>query len=348
MIKFLIIKTSSLGDILQSFPFLENLRRAYPHAQIDWVVEEDCKTLIASHPAITNTLVVPFRRWKKSRFSISAMKDLIKGFRSLKKEVYDAVFDLQGNLKSSILLAQVKAHRKIGFGLSYVSEWPNVLFTSERVTPPPGLNIRDDYLSLLREGYQIETIMGKSTLLILNEDEKKELVLHLEGLNEEKILICPGAAWKNKQLDLEGWKQVLTILKQKERASYIFAWGTSEEKRLCDELAVFLGSRARVLKSKFSFSLLQNFMANMNLVVAMDSLPLHLAATTDCPTWSFFGPSRAKKYAPLGERHVIIQGSCPYGMQFEKRCTRLRTCPTGSCMKKEVISAYNRHIHGQD
>ena len=73
-------------------------------------------------------------------------------------------------------------------------------------------------------------------------------------------------------------------------------------------------------------------MAEMDLVLAVDSLTLHLAGTTSTKTFSVFGPSAAE-YQPEGERHQTYQGKCPYGRLFEKRCPVLRTCSTGACTR---------------
>lgn len=84
---------------------------------------------------------------------------------------------------------------------------------------------------------------------------------------------------------------------------------------------------------RLSLPALQNLMAHVDLVITMDSLPLHLAGTTMIPTYSFFGASSANKYKPLGKQSGTYQGICPYDRQFEKRCPILRTCKTGACIK---------------
>jgi heptosyltransferase-1 len=85
-------------------------------------------------------------------------------------------------------------------------------------------------------------------------------------------------------------------------------------------------------------------MDSVDLVVAMDSLPLHLAGTTKVKTFSVFGASLASKFKPAGKKHLTLQGHCPYGRVFEKRCPILRTCPTGACIRsltgKAVFNAF--------
>jgi heptosyltransferase-1 len=85
-------------------------------------------------------------------------------------------------------------------------------------------------------------------------------------------------------------------------------------------------------------------MSKMDLVVSVDSLALHLAGTTQTPTYSIFGSSLAKKYQPLGLIHESFQGACPYGKKFEKRCSILRTCSTGSCIKDLTFKELTYHF----
>ena len=80
-------------------------------------------------------------------------------------------------------------------------------------------------------------------------------------------------------------------------------------------------------------------MASVDMVIAMDSLPLHLAGTTETPTFSIFGASSANKYKPKGKKHLAFQGTCPYKRTFERRCPVLRTCSTGACI---------RDLHGEE
>lgn len=90
--------------------------------------------------------------------------------------------------------------------------------------------------------------------------------------------------------------------------------------------------------------MLQHLMSNMRLIVTMDSLPLHLAATTSVATFSIFGASLGKRFAPVGEQHHFFQGACPYGRTFTNRCPILRSCKTGACIRrlsgKQIFEAY--------
>jgi heptosyltransferase-1 len=163
---------------------------------------------------------------------------------------------------------------------------------------------------------------------------------HLKKSNV--VLVCPGSQWSNKQLPLATLIAFLQRLEQEWQASFLITWGTEKEKQLAESVYQAFPATSWVC-DKWTLPALQHLMSQVALVLAMDSLPLHLAGTTKTPTYSIFGPSSSKKYKPLGNHHEAFQGRCPYDKAFEKRCALLRTCQTGACMKD--ISAEELYNH---
>lgn len=143
-------------------------------------------------------------------------------------------------------------------------------------------------------------------------------------------MICPRSAWKNKIYPEEKLIAFLTYASKQFDPDFLFISGSKTEKQIAERMAAHF-SNATVI-SDMTLPALHKLMGSVDLVISMDSLPLHLAGTTKTPTFSFFGPSVSCKYRPLGENHFSFQGSCPYGYTFEKRCPKLRSCPTAACL----------------
>lgn len=326
--KILIVKTSSLGDMIHSFGALDYLRNRFPKAQIDWVAEKPFAELVKAHPQIDQVVVFESKKWGKSLFS-QETRQQIKSFRKkLRESRYDLLFDLQGNLKSGLIVALARARKKIGFGWKTVAEWPNALFTNRKINPVKGKNIREDYLAIV-QGYFHDCAPYTFKPLSLKLDPlQQQKLATLFPCDRSPTLVCPSATWQNKCLSEETLIKMLTDLNH---TLYWFIWGNPREREVALRLSSHFPGSA--VLERLSLPLLQHVMARCRLVVAMDSLPLHLCGTTTTPSIGFFGPSSALKYSPLGENHCAIQGSCPYGIRFERRCPQLRTCATGSCLK---------------
>jgi len=329
--KILLIKTSSLGDVVHTFGVLRYLRKRFPDAQIDWVVEKSCKELVEAHPDLSRAIVIDTKLWRQQLLSPLTWHLVGESLKKLRASTYDSAFDLQGNCKSGLLLGCIKAKKKVGFGFKSVAEWPNVLFTRKRFNPPLHQNIREDYLFVVQAFFQDNAPFEEEPVLLKLscEEEKKAEAFRSESF---QVLVAPGSAWPNKQLSQKTLLSLLQTLSEKRKAQLFFSWGSEKERVYATELASYFPQNGYVLE-KCSLPLLQNVMARMNLVIAMDSLPLHLCGTTQTPSLSAFGPSSLLKYQPKGEQHVGVQGVCPYKVSFEKRCPKLRTCPTGFCIK---------------
>lgn len=349
--KILIVKTSSLGDIIQSFPVIDYLKFYVPNAEIDWVVEAPFADLVQAHPFIQRTHLIQSKNWRRSFFSKKTWKEFASFKTFLQATEYDLVIDLQGNTKSAVVTYCARSRYKVGFAKQTVTEWPNLLVTNKKYNPPQGKNIREDYLFLAKKGaelllkadaiqHQASFTEKNGTVLSLNEKDQQEAAFflqRLESIRECKVLVCSGSTWSNKQLSEKTLSEFLRQFSMDVPLHFFFVWGGEEEKKMAEKLHHLLPQNSTVLQ-KMSLPLLQNVMRSMDLILAMDSLPLHLAETTSTPTYSFFGPSLGKKYAPLGERHGFFQGECPYALSFDKRCSKIRTCSSGACLKEPTSS----------
>ena len=337
MMRVLIVKMSSLGDIIHAFPVLHYIKQCYPQTEVDWVVEQPFAELVEAHPLVNRVIRIQTKKWRSQYLSKATWQEAVHFRRELRKSFYHIILDLQGNVKSGLVTASAKSSLKVGFGYSSVPEWPNILATHRHCNPPKGNNIREDYLFIAQSAFgNFTPIVETGVQLKLTSQEEIQLTPILERcqkINGLKVLVCPGSNWPNKQLTKETLQSFLQCFSRKLNVHFLFLWGHQAEKTFAEELAASIPHQSSVI-NRLPLPALQNLMVHVDLVLAMDSLPLHLAGTTSTPSYSVFGASSAHKYKPTGDHHKAFQGSCPYGKHFEKRCDLLRTCQTGACMKQ--------------
>lgn len=119
--RILLIKTSSLGDVVHNLPVVTDLRRKFPEAQIDWVVEEGFHEIPRLHPGLNRVIPVALRRWRKALLAPATWSEM-QSFRSaLQAQSYDLVIDTQGLLKSA-LIARMARGLRYGYGAASVRE----------------------------------------------------------------------------------------------------------------------------------------------------------------------------------------------------------------------------------
>lgn len=342
----LIVKTSAIGDVIQTFPVLEYLRLKFPQAQIDWVAEQPIAPLLQAHPLLNNALEMRSKVWRKSLLRPDTHQELRSFAHALKATSYDVLFDLQGNAKSAVVTASARAKVKVGFGYGGLQEKCNLLATHRRFTPPTNLNIRLKYLSLVQSYFKDpETFVAQGVRLKIHPLERERLQkLLIDPILQKRprMMVCFGSRWPNKRLDLATLSALLEKIVVDSDPSYLFIFSNAEEKQIAELMQERFKERA-ISIGDLSLPLWQALMWEMDGVIAVDSAALHLCATTQTPSFSVFGPSLASCYRPLEERHSAVQGSCPYGKTFSQRCPILRTCATGACIRQlsveELFSA---------
>jgi heptosyltransferase-1 len=117
-LKILLVRVSSLGDVLHNLPIVADIRRHFPDAQVDWVVEEGYVSLVKLNPQVRKVIPFALRRWRRGLFSDAAVRAELRGFfRDLRAEQYDYVFDTQGLIKTGIVMACARTRpggQKIG------------------------------------------------------------------------------------------------------------------------------------------------------------------------------------------------------------------------------------------
>lgn len=339
--KILIIKASSLGDIVQTFDVLSYIKWVLPDATIDWVVEEPFSKLVSCHPYVHCTFLISTRKWRQGWLSWSTLKELWSVRKKIRRIKYDYVFDFQANVKSSFVLWFSKAKIKIGFQLPHVSDGVNVLFTHKRYPIESGISKRAKYLSLVKQVFYTskKKFVPDYPLLLLTPMEQKKKALYISHWKKnplKKVMISWGSQWENKKMSPLAIHHFLNLLKNDRRFHVVLIWGNEKERDLVEKLNTEASHAFEVLP-KVSLPLLQNLMKEMDFVISVDSLALHLSATTCVPTLGIFGPSSAQQFMPEEENHFSIQGKCPYRKYLvaeKARCNYLRTCPTGLCMKQ--------------
>jgi heptosyltransferase-1 len=112
--KILLVRVSSLGDVLHNLPIVADIRRHFPDAQVDWVVEEGYVSLVKLNPHVRKVIPFALRRWRKGLGNAAVRAELSGFFRDLRAERYDYVFDTQGLIKTGIVMACARAGQKVG------------------------------------------------------------------------------------------------------------------------------------------------------------------------------------------------------------------------------------------
>lgn len=319
--RILIVKLSSIGDLFQALLCAQYLKKQNNHHYIAWVVEKRLEKVIEGSPYIDKIYTVDIKGLKKK--PIKLLFQLLQ----LRKESFDVVFDLQGNCKSGLVTAFSKGRKKVGFGRKSVAEWPNLLTTTSHVDTSQLQSVIDKNLHVIRSHFKNYEDPALESHILTGSNMPCSWIMP-----KNAIMVCSGSNWPNKKLSEEVLASFLNEIEKRYDVTFVLVWGAALEQREALKLAKRCTSQTFIIGS-LPYASWQQVMSQMKLIITVDSSALHLAALTNTPTFSLFGPSSLKAYKPPGERHYGVQGVCPYSETFDKRCNRLRTCSTGACIK---------------
>ncbi len=310
--KILIVKLSSIGDVVHTLPSLYALRSAYPMAEIDWLVEEEAKGIIKGNPMINNLVVV-----KKRGF----LKDPGRTWRvakGLKARGYDMVIDFQGLFKSGIWVYLSGARRRIGFDKG--REFSHI-FLNDKLDPyDPDKHAVDRYLQLARyAGGKVEEVRFPFKF---SEDEKESVLgLLKEGnmvKNESFIILSPSARWETKLWGVEKFAELAEEINKRFGFKVVLV-GSEADRGLLHEIAstansvINLGGRTTLKELAFLMKL-------SLLVISVDSGPMHIASAVGTPVVAIFGPTAPWRTGPYGNNNIIFRRVLECSPCFSRRC----------------------------
>lgn len=344
----LIVKLSAIGDVVQTLPVAEALRKQYPTAQIDWLVEEEASDLILGHPVLNRVLVSRRKYWLKQLRKKGqrrwAIKEIGKFLRSLRSINYDWVIDNHGLLKSGLLVFLSRGRRKIGFQpAAGIADEGNYFFTKERYKP---LSIEkhalDRYLDLVRQlGVDIDQPVLKFPIPDgLKEKVKTKLAQRGLALSP-LVVIHPLAKWPTKQWPKNNFARLADNLI--DMGAIVVFTGSLEDrgeiKKICESMDhdaqdINLAGQTSLKELAALFSL-------ANLVITTDTGPMHLAAAVQAPLIALFGPTAPWRTGPYGDGHVIIRRNLPCSPCFQKTCSAKR-CMEGISVEDVIKAAVEK------
>jgi heptosyltransferase I len=277
-VRILLIKTSSLGDVVHNLPVATDLARRFPNAVIDWVVEENFAELPHLHPAVRRVIPVAIRRWRRTLYSPATWHEIAAFRRTVRADSYDAVIDSQGLLKSALIARQAIGVR-FGQDRQCAREPLAARFYDERVFVPRNLHAveRNRQLAATALDYRPEPAIDygiKAPPLVAPWLPKGDYAVLLTATSRA------DKEWPEEDWQALGMALIATGLR------CVLPGGSPAERLRAGRLATTLG-RA-VAAPAMNLTELAGLLAGATLVVGVDTGLVHLAAALGRPTLALY------------------------------------------------------------
>lgn len=278
--RILLIKTSSLGDVVHNLPVATDLRAAFPGAVIDWVVEESFAAIPQLHQGVDRIIPVALRRWRKAPFSATNWRELATFRRTLTAQVYDFIIDTQGLLKSA-LIARLARGVRCGFAAASAREPLAARFYQRTFDVPKTLHavVRNRQLGALAAGYALPAALDYG-ISAASGFTHREIVG--DG-NTAMLLTATSRA--DKLWPEDRWIALGQSLGKRGLACLLPAGSEAERDRAARLAAAIPGARAL---PPLDLRALAHELAAARIVIGVDTGLAHLAAALGRPTLALF------------------------------------------------------------
>lgn len=332
--RVLIVKQSSLGDIVHTLPVVHALKRCHPTCRIGWIAEQGFAPLVARDPAVERVHAIRIPSTSSPDSGKAAhLQALVATIRTLRQlrfafrtEPYDLILDLHASFRSGLLALVNPGGLRIGFA---GARELNTLFQHQLVPNPEGKTHAVEKNLLFCEFLGCEPTVGDFHLCASPKDgQAVARFLAEQGIDDSSPLVYvnPTARWQSKFWLAERWAELGDRLLTAGLAP-VFGGGPGDAasiKQITDQMR----ERAVIAAGRLGLTESVALMHRAKAYVGLDTGPMHMAAMAGIPVVALFGPTHPERVGPYGLGHVVLQAA-----GLDCLCCRKRTCGHASCMR---------------
>lgn len=320
--RILIVKLSSIGDVVHTLPAAALLRRSLPGARIAWVAERRASAILKDSPVIDELIEIDTRGWRKQMLSSMTLDEIRARLASLRGPrgdngsgaSVDVAIDFQGLLKSGLVAKASGAPRRIGFESDELREKASRFFLSEQVKTAHCKHVIEKNLALARRA--ISQATPEREIILNGPASRYDFPISVSAGDEQYIaqvinergqrfaIINPGGGWPTKLWPAQSYGRLADRLHSEHGLVSFITYGPGEE-----SLAQAVASSSRSGVARPFASTLKQFVAlarRADLFVGGDTGPLHLAAASGAPIVGIYGPTSPERNGPFDKRDITV------------------------------------------
>lgn len=330
--RILLIKPSALGDVVHALPVAATLHRRYPNTRLDWLVEEEAADIVRGHPALSEIVVSGRRRWLRQirdpRQLGRTLGEMRRFAVDLRRRRYDAVLDLQGLFKSALYVVATRAPIRVG--LAEGREGAPWVLTHRVTAPPQPVHAVERYLALAAAVDATAPVREFHISVPPQEVAVAQSVM--SAAPRPRIVLHPSARWRTKLWEVERWRALARALLAE--GVGLFLTGSRDDEPAAAAILAGLDPSPLSLVGRLSLTQLTAVLQDVDLLIAVDSGPMHIAAAVGTPVVALFGPTDPRRTGPLGPGRVLRR-ELPCSPCLQRRC---RIADTYLCMRDLTVA----------
>ncbi len=297
MPKILLVKTSSMGDVIHNLPMVSDICRHFRNSPIHWVVEEAYQSIPAMHPGVSKIITVALRRWRNTLREARTWEELAHFCKRLRSERYDLILDSQGLIKSALIARLAKGKRRCGLGRGSAREFVP-LFYDQAFDIPWSLHAVQRTRSLAAQALGYSTEGGADYGI-------SAIPANHHWLKPPYAVLLHSSSDENKLWTEAHWIELGASLHQYGLAC-ILPWGSNDELERSERLAQRMKQAA--VPPQLNLNEAASLLAGADVVIGVDTGLTHLAAALNVPVVGIYCASRPEETGIYSENAVNLGG----------------------------------------
>ena len=321
--KILLLKPSSLGDVIQALPVLRLLKRHHPASEIFWWLDSALAPLLEGDPDLAGVVRFERKRWARPRH----WPEMLRSLRWLRAQKFDLVIDLQCLLRSAAFAWL--ANGKLLAGLDEIREGargfydlaaPRQTFHTHAVDwylsvlPPLGVPVHKNFIWLPARPAIAAAVKSKWPAAFASTPHSALRTPHWLALQ-------PGARWENKRWPAAYFAELVRSLAEKFPGPRFAILGSGEDRPLGEIIARAAPARCLNLCGATSLLEMIEWVRLCDLMITNDTGPMHAAAALGKPVIALFGPTEPRRTGPYGQLENVLRIELPCSPCLSADCT---------------------------
>ena len=334
--KILIVKLSSIGDIVHTLPALAAIREALPHAEISWAAEKSAAEILRGNAFINNLIEIDTRSLRGGKIVRNILPEASRQLGELRKFKFDAALDFQGLWKSAAIAKLAKVKKVYGFAKSNLREPSSRFLLTKMVEIPPKTHIIRKNLMLAEKALKISVPTENFEFPIFTDDNHRLEAEKIIAETDEKFAILnPAGGWVTKLWQAEKFGALADRIWE-ENGLVSVVTTAPNEKNLAEK--VLANSKSgKVLLAQPSLKGFYELAKKAKIYVGGDTAPTHLAVAANAPIVGIFGPTEWWRNGSPNEDDICVERN-DIGCRTD--CHR-RTCNKWICMDIKVETVFD-------
>jgi lipopolysaccharide heptosyltransferase I len=302
--RLLVVRTSSMGDIIHTLPAAARLRDSFPDAQIDWLVDRKWRELLRGNADLNQVIEI-------DRGDLSQMAGCVQQLRA---RGYSTALDFQGLYRSAILAYASGAPRRFGFDRDHAREGLAALLYNHPVAPTGAHKVDQNISLAAAAGAKPGPV--RFPLAVCEQAEEWAAAEFAKNSLTDFFALSPGGGWTSKCWPAERYGELHRELNRKYGWRGVVSFGPGE-RGLADSVLRAAGDSGPILL-EMDISQLMAVLRRARVFVAGDTGPLHLAAALGTPVVGLFGPTDPARNGPYGAANIVVRNARPEETTYER------------------------------